>query len=280
MPNQDPTQSDRPDRLSLIGKRIALVLSYMSQTKSSSVFRGVHWDSKTEGWRAQLRDAHFNRRFRSEMEAMAHYNAVAKEVWPQKIAIIGTDKFNNPWDGRGESPIGWDHRGRRVIVIDRHFRTVVDENTYQSFKDWAWFVRDNAVLFVGGCQLFRSPPWVEFEYWRLDTMVLNHHRARQALPPVDDCIHINGHPLDNRICNLAAPDDNVQLVVGSAPVTDEGLAQFKRWRNSPRRKRFQRQLSEFLEYERQMGPGGTGLWVGEVPTDPRLDPQWREFNDM
>jgi hypothetical protein len=172
----------------------------------TSVFNGVFNDKEKSRWIAVVRAARFHRRCRTEMEAAAHYNAVAALVWPEQHKVfpefpeeenkVRGYKRNKPHDGRPKRPVGRDLKGRRVIAIDKRYYAAVDERVYLALKDEMWFVREGHALRIVGCRLIEQAPWAEFVYQSMESIVFGGH-----------CVHPNRHRLDNRRSNLISLEE-------------------------------------------------------------------------
>lgn len=172
----------------------------------TSKFRGVLHDVSTDSWCARVRGQGFHRRYQTEMEAVAHYNAVAKKTWPTRVnpesgsPIWGTI-INSPWRGRPDPAIH-NVNGVPVIWTGRHTFTQVDEKTYIDCKDYPWFIRDNEVMTVVRAQkvgTVKDFRW-EFDYCSLKEIVWKFFKGDGA--PASAIEHVNYDPLDNRINNL------------------------------------------------------------------------------
>lgn len=168
----------------------------------SSVFRGVHWAPGRRRWMARIQparvqSARFYQQYHSEMEAVAHYNAVSMLQWPDDKSFKTLLTINSPWKGRPVPPQGWDDQGRRVIDIDREYAAVVDESFYQQYKDNDWFVREtdghHHAWVISQIEPLDQKPWFRFSYLSMETLVFG-----------GPAVHLNGLTLDNRKRNLAA----------------------------------------------------------------------------
>ena len=171
--------------------------------KKTSAFRGVHYQHQKR-WVAGCRAANFTKVCHSEMEAVAHYTAVAQTTWPDADSVQKLFEINNPWKGRPTPPKGWDGLGQRVIDIDRDYYAVVDcvdpttgdpgpDSPYCLFKDYPWFVRDGHALAITACGYDDEWDGWWFEYVSMEEAIFG-----------GPCVHRNGDKLDNRRKNLVS----------------------------------------------------------------------------
>ena len=234
----------------------------------TSLFRGVSKDPNRNRWISLCRAAHFKKYFRSELEAAAHYNAVARLMWPEDDRL--GNQVNNFWKIRTGPP--YNELGQRLIQIDQHHGAVIDDNTavYTALKDMDWFIRDGRATVVARAELLTSSPWVSFTYKTLEELVKG-----------GPCVHLNRKLLDCRRENLVLREDYDPKIHGGhcAPCSPAGMARHRAELNSPRRIKFREKLALRLRWEAfQRGELG-GFWQGEEPYDPRLEDEFRGMED-
>jgi hypothetical protein len=236
--------------------------------KYTSAFRGVHWDEPRQEWIAQIRSIGFKRRFPTEMEALAHYMAASKLAWPDENTQAHLEAVNNVWDGRPNPPRAWNELGQRLIDIDHHFATIVDDrptdpkSPYLLYKDQYWFVRDRHVLRVCWTGFIGDTRRVDFRYLPLAYYIFG-----------GPCRHLNGDTLDNRRINLTnEPEPKVGK--SHTPLSPEGLREFRSRPRPTLQQRFAEAQSEWGRYRQVMAEDGGTTWLGEIPLDPLTMPEF------
>ena len=99
---------------------------------------------------------------------------------------------NNVWRLRPDPPRGWVN-GIRVIDIDHDRFCYVDEKTYETQKDVAWFVRAREILAIERVEPLTQVPWFLFHYVRLQDWITwgpkwrERPRVVSATPDWQDC---------------------------------------------------------------------------------------------
>ncbi len=236
--------------------------------KKTSVFRGVRYDPKRKRWMVQVRPASFHQQYPSEMEAAAHYAAVAICQWPEGNSTDRLLEVNSPWKGRPEPPRAWNQHGQRLLDIDHNYAAIVDEQFYQQFKDDYWFIRkiegrDHALV-IHAVEKIDQRPWFRFSYIPMENLVFG-----------GPCVHVNGKPLDNRRSNLVAPGQPVST--GSIrPLSPEYIRSRARGVD-PLREEFRRELERWNDYKREMEGDEERVRKGKKPQNPQTNPKYKQY---
>jgi hypothetical protein len=255
----------------------------MPKKPKSSVFIGVHKQQRGDRWLARCVPARFSKVCHSEMEAAAHYTAVAKdtavakETWPDEKSLERLAETHNPWRGRPCPPRGWDRDGKRVIDIDHKHYALVDDCSpftglisatmpYLLFKDEQWFVQDGHAWMITTCGYDE-----DFEGWWFQ------YASMQELIFGGPCIHLNRCRLDNRIENLIPPE-LTHLATGTIkPSISERFARHRARLNDPLRRQFDAAMKEWLRWQDWEKNKRGGVWYGEQPSDPRKAEKFHRF---
>ena len=228
--------------------------------KPSSQFRGVIKNGNT--WRAIVKAAGFSLRFKTEMEAAAHYNIVAMSHWKS----LSPNQINSFWAVRPNRGHIDSKEGRlRVVDIDKTRYAIVDEWNYVDLKDGDWYVDSKTGFFT----VILKAEKVDGK-WIFEKAIMHEHIFGNP------CFHKNRNTFDNRMNNLTSdPNERsfpnkptlpfVNHLNVNEPLTPAVLA-------------FREELVVYLVWSRGKRNGEE---VGQEPKDPRRKkPGWKEwFNE-
>jgi len=135
-------------------------------------------------WIAAIRKVSIKRLCRTELEAVAHYNAACKVLWPdRKLNDLTRIRLGNFMVGR-EYVI--DLTGGRYARVDQEREA---KYNYWNLQAIGWFYREGVV------QMCRYTGEAGFQYCRLDELVFG-----------GPCIHLDDNPLNCHRGNLGAID--------------------------------------------------------------------------
>lgn len=194
------------------------------KTEKTSVFKGISF--RRGKWYAQHKKSGFHQEFDDEMEALAHFMAVfCRSGTESNEAIASRAIFNSP--DKGRMPLD----SYRPILADTTYQLAIDkthlvrlnEKSYESYKDFYWFMKFGRATSIKDVRKIDKAPWFEFTYQFLDEMIFRDKVAqvRGAVYEMNgaNITRLNGDPFDLRMVNLdEPPQGEASRHVGFSPL--------------------------------------------------------------